>query len=45
MDRGESRRVEKTAPRMAPAIGQHTRAILEEFGLDDAAIEALTEDA
>jgi len=31
----------KRPPRMAPAIGQHTRAILEEFGLTPAEIEAL----
>lgn len=31
----------KTAPRMAPTIGQHTRAILEECGLAPAEIEAL----
>jgi formyl-CoA transferase len=35
--------VEKPAPRMAPAIGQHTREILAEFGLDAAEIEALAE--
>jgi crotonobetainyl-CoA:carnitine CoA-transferase CaiB-like acyl-CoA transferase len=34
--------VEKSAPRMAPEIGQHTRAILEECGLAAADIEALT---
>ena len=28
---------------MAPAIGQHTREILAECGLDEAAIEALAE--
>jgi formyl-CoA transferase len=33
----------KHAPRMAPAIGQHTRQILAEFGLDERAIEALAE--
>jgi crotonobetainyl-CoA:carnitine CoA-transferase CaiB-like acyl-CoA transferase len=33
----------KAAPRMAPAIGQHTRQILAECGLDAAAIEALAE--
>jgi crotonobetainyl-CoA:carnitine CoA-transferase CaiB-like acyl-CoA transferase len=31
----------KTQPRMAPGIGQHTRAILEEFGCPAADIEAL----
>jgi crotonobetainyl-CoA:carnitine CoA-transferase CaiB-like acyl-CoA transferase len=31
----------KRQPRMAPRIGQHTRAILEELGLGGAAIEAL----
>ena len=35
----------KAAPRMAPSIGQHTRQILAECGLDDAAIEALAEPA
>jgi crotonobetainyl-CoA:carnitine CoA-transferase CaiB-like acyl-CoA transferase len=35
----------KAAPRMAPAIGQHTRQILAECGLDAAAIEALAEPA
>src|SRR6185312_10650305 len=34
---------EKQAPRMAPAIGQHTREILAECGLDAADIEALAE--
>lgn len=34
--------VEKVPPRMAPAIGQHTRALLEECGLAPADIEALT---
>jgi crotonobetainyl-CoA:carnitine CoA-transferase CaiB-like acyl-CoA transferase len=33
----------KRAPRLAPAIGQHTRSILESFGFDDAAIAALVE--
>jgi formyl-CoA transferase len=33
----------KQAPRMAPRIGQHTRQILAECGLDEAAIEALAE--
>jgi crotonobetainyl-CoA:carnitine CoA-transferase CaiB-like acyl-CoA transferase len=33
----------KQAPRMAPGIGQHTRQILAECGLDEAAIEALAE--
>jgi crotonobetainyl-CoA:carnitine CoA-transferase CaiB-like acyl-CoA transferase len=32
----------KLAPRMAPAIGQHTRQILEECGLGAAEIEALS---
>ncbi|MBL8771015.1 MAG: CoA transferase [Phenylobacterium sp.] len=32
----------KRAPRMAPDIGQHTRALLEEFGFDAATIEAVT---
>jgi crotonobetainyl-CoA:carnitine CoA-transferase CaiB-like acyl-CoA transferase len=31
----------KQSPRMAPAIGQHTRAILAECGLDDAEIATL----
>jgi crotonobetainyl-CoA:carnitine CoA-transferase CaiB-like acyl-CoA transferase len=31
----------KQAPRMAPAIGQHTRQILEEFGVSPVDIEAL----
>ncbi|HLY81058.1 MAG TPA: CoA transferase [Caulobacteraceae bacterium] len=31
----------KPAPRMAPAIGQHTRQILEEFGVDPVDIEIL----
>jgi crotonobetainyl-CoA:carnitine CoA-transferase CaiB-like acyl-CoA transferase len=31
----------KRAPRMAPAVGQHTRAILEELGCTPAEIEAL----
>jgi crotonobetainyl-CoA:carnitine CoA-transferase CaiB-like acyl-CoA transferase len=31
----------KTQPRMAPTIGEHTRAILEEFGCPPADIEAL----
>jgi crotonobetainyl-CoA:carnitine CoA-transferase CaiB-like acyl-CoA transferase len=31
----------KAAPRMAPGIGQHTRALLAEFGCSDAEIEAL----
>jgi formyl-CoA transferase len=31
----------KHPPRMAPDVGQHTRAILEEFGCDAAEIEAL----
>jgi crotonobetainyl-CoA:carnitine CoA-transferase CaiB-like acyl-CoA transferase len=31
----------KVAPRMAPGIGEHTRAILEEFGCSSAQIEAL----
>jgi formyl-CoA transferase len=34
--------VEKAQPRMAPEIGQHTRAILEECGLAAAEIEVLT---
>jgi crotonobetainyl-CoA:carnitine CoA-transferase CaiB-like acyl-CoA transferase len=34
---------QKQAPRMAPGIGQHTRQILAEFGLDEQAIEALAE--
>jgi formyl-CoA transferase len=33
--------VEKVQPRMAPDIGQHTRAILEECGVTDAEIEVL----
>jgi formyl-CoA transferase len=33
----------KLAPRMAPGIGQHTRQILAECGLDEAEIEALAE--
>ena len=33
--------VEKVPPRMAPAIGQHTRVLLEEAGLCAADIEAL----
>ncbi|HWF76941.1 MAG TPA: CoA transferase [Caulobacteraceae bacterium] len=33
----------KSAPRMAPGIGQHTRQILAECGLDAAEIEALAE--
>lgn len=33
----------KQAPRMAPGIGQHTRQILEEVGLDAGDIEALAE--
>jgi crotonobetainyl-CoA:carnitine CoA-transferase CaiB-like acyl-CoA transferase len=33
---------EKHPPRMAPAIGQHTRQILEECGVSAADIEALT---
>jgi crotonobetainyl-CoA:carnitine CoA-transferase CaiB-like acyl-CoA transferase len=33
--------VEKVQPRMAPAIGQHTRALLEECGLAAADIDAL----
>ncbi len=33
--------VAKVAPRMAPAIGEHTAAILEELGLAPAEIEAL----
>ena len=36
------RGVDKLPPRMAPGIGQHTRAILEEVGLSEAEIEALT---
>jgi crotonobetainyl-CoA:carnitine CoA-transferase CaiB-like acyl-CoA transferase len=35
--RGEA----KAAPRMAPGIGEHTRALLEEFGCSPAEIEAL----
>ncbi len=31
----------KTPPRMAPAIGEHTQALLEEFGCSPADIEAL----
>ena len=31
----------KAAPRMAPGIGQHSRALLEEFGCSPAAIESL----
>jgi crotonobetainyl-CoA:carnitine CoA-transferase CaiB-like acyl-CoA transferase len=31
----------KTQPRMAPAIGQHSRELLEEFGCSEADIEAL----
>ena len=31
----------KQAPRMAPAIGQHTRQILQEFGVDPVDIETL----
>jgi crotonobetainyl-CoA:carnitine CoA-transferase CaiB-like acyl-CoA transferase len=31
----------KRAPRLAPAIGEHTRSILESFGFGDAAIDAL----
>ena len=34
--------VDKTPPRMAPDIGQHTREILAECGLGDAEIDALT---
>jgi formyl-CoA transferase len=33
----------KAAPRMAPGIGEHTRALLAEFGCSDAEIEALAE--
>jgi crotonobetainyl-CoA:carnitine CoA-transferase CaiB-like acyl-CoA transferase len=33
---------QKTPPRMAPAIGEHTRALLEEFGCSPAEIDALT---
>jgi crotonobetainyl-CoA:carnitine CoA-transferase CaiB-like acyl-CoA transferase len=32
---------QKTQPRMAPGIGQHTRELLEEFGCSTADIEAL----
>jgi crotonobetainyl-CoA:carnitine CoA-transferase CaiB-like acyl-CoA transferase len=31
----------KQAPRMAPSIGQHTRQILQEFGVDPVDIETL----
>ena len=31
----------KTQPRMAPGIGEHTLALLEEFGCSPAVIEAL----
>jgi crotonobetainyl-CoA:carnitine CoA-transferase CaiB-like acyl-CoA transferase len=37
--------VEKSAPRMAPGIGQHTEAILKECGLSDAEIAGLTAEA
>jgi crotonobetainyl-CoA:carnitine CoA-transferase CaiB-like acyl-CoA transferase len=32
---------DKVKPRMAPGIGQHTEALLKEFGLNDAEISAL----
>jgi crotonobetainyl-CoA:carnitine CoA-transferase CaiB-like acyl-CoA transferase len=32
----------KAAPRMAPGIGEHTRALLAELGCDEAEIDALT---
>jgi formyl-CoA transferase len=32
----------KAAPRMAPGIGEHSRALLEEFGCSPAEIDALT---
>lgn len=32
---------DKVAPRMAPGIGEHTRALLAEFGCSEAEIEAL----
>ncbi len=35
---------DKVTPRMAPGIGQHTEALLKEFGLGDAEIAALTAD-
>ena len=31
----------KAQPRMAPEIGEHTRALLEEFGCSSAEVEAL----
>ena len=35
---------DKTEPRMAPAVGQHTREILAEVGLSEAEIANLTAD-
>jgi crotonobetainyl-CoA:carnitine CoA-transferase CaiB-like acyl-CoA transferase len=34
----------KVAPKLAPAVGQHTREILRELGYDDACIDALRAD-
>ena len=41
LERPEAR--EQVAPRMAPGIGEHTRALLAEFGCSEAQIEALAE--